>query len=108
MKLKNILIHFLLFIALGTKLYATPVSIEMDKESYSTDENPIVSVENMLGDEKDWIAIYPKESSNDWENVLRWDWTDGFINGSLTFERLPVGEYEARDCFRLRSCNLYG
>ena len=100
MKLKNILIHFLLFIALGTKLYATPVSIEMDKESYSTDENPIVSVENMLGDEKDWIAIYPKESSNDWENVLRWDWTDGFINGSLTFERLPVGEYEARVFFQ--------
>jgi hypothetical protein len=101
MKLKNILLLFLLFIALGTKLYATPpVSIEMDKVNYTTEEHPIVYLNNMLGDEEDWIAIYPKNSSNDWENVIYWDWTDGFINGSLSFERLPIGEYEARVFFK--------
>jgi len=100
MKLNNILILLLVFLALGTKVYATPVSIEMDKVSYSTDENPIVYVNNMLGNEKDWIAIYPKNSSNDWTNIIHWAWTDGFINGSLSFERLPVGEYETRVFFK--------
>ena len=100
MKLNNILILLLVFLALGTKVYATPVSIEMDKVSYSTDENSIVYVNNMLGNEKDWIAIYPKNSSNDWTNIIHWAWTDGFINGSLSFERLPVGEYETRVFFK--------
>ena len=105
MNLKNILITVLLFIVLGTKLYASQVTVEMDKATYTTEENLSVNVTNMFGDVKDWIAIYPKNSSNDWENVIHWSWTGGFINGSMTFDTLPVGEYEARVFFE-NSYNL--
>ena len=104
MKLKNILI-MLLFILLSTKLYANHVNIVMNKATYTTEENINVDVTNMFGDTEDWIAIYPKDSSNDWENVLRWSWTDGFINGSMTFDTLPIGEYEVRVFFK-NSYNL--
>ncbi|SFV71528.1 no hits [hydrothermal vent metagenome] len=105
MKLKNILITTLLFILLGTKLYANEVSIKTDNLTYTTEENITVHATNMLGDSEDWIAIYPKGSSNDWANVIAWNWTDGFINGSITFERVPVGEYEVRAFFK-NSYNL--
>jgi len=105
MKLKNILTMVLLFIVLGTRLYASQVTVEMDKATHTTEENLNVNVTNMFGDEKDWIAIYPKGSSNDWENVIHWSWTGGFINGSMTFDTLPVGEYEVRVFFK-NSYNL--
>jgi len=105
MKLKNILITTLLLLVLGMKLYANEVTIETDNVTYSTEESITVHANNMFGDSEDWIAIYPKDSSNDWENVIQWSWTDGFINGSVTFERLPIGEYEVRVFFK-NSYNL--
>ena len=105
MKLKNILIMALFFLALGTKLDASQVNIEMNKVTYTTEEKIIIDVNNMFGDTQDWIAIYPKGSSNDWINVLRWSWTGGFINGSMIFDTLPTGEYEVRVFFK-NSYNL--
>ena len=105
MELKNILTTILLFLLLGTKLYANEVSIQTDNLTYTTEKNITVHAHNMSGDSEDWIAIYPKGSSNEWVNVIQWDWTDGFIDGSLTFENLPVGEYEVRAFFK-NSYNL--
>jgi hypothetical protein len=99
MKLKNMLLSFLLLILLGTQLYASEVSIEMDKATYTTEDNISIQVTNMSGDPEDWIAIYPKESSNEWENVVAWEYTNGFIEGSITFKNISAGEYEIRVFF---------
>jgi hypothetical protein len=84
--------------------HATP-TVQTNKMVYNTNESITVNVTDMFGDPKDWIAIYPSGTSNEWENVLRWSWTDGFTEGSKTFESLPIGDYDARVFFE-NSYNL--
>lgn len=56
--------------------------------------------------EQDWLAIYKKESSNEWSNVISWTYLD-VLKGEAPFDTnskvwtnatkgLPIGEYEAR------------
>ena len=81
------------------------LNIITSKSNYASNENIIVNFENMLGDQHDWIAIYPKGSTNEWKNVLKWRWTNGATTGSFTFDGLPLGEYETRAFFE-NSYNL--
>lgn len=74
-------------------------NIQTNKEIYEVNEAILVNYENMSGNDQDWIGIYPKNSNNDWENVLQWTWTDGGVAGNHNFEGLAVGEYEVRAFF---------
>jgi hypothetical protein len=74
-------------------------NIQTNKEIYKVNEAILVNYENMSGNDQDWIGIYPKNSNNDWENVLQWTWTDGGVVGNHNFEGLAVGEYEVRAFF---------
>ena len=76
------------------------VALTIDKEDYTDSENITIHFSNMVGDAEDWIGIYPKNSSNAWENVIHWEWTGGKRDGELTFSTLDVGEYEVRAFFR--------
>lgn len=69
------------------------------KTQYSITEKITVNFENMLGN-KDWIGIYPAESTNAWKNVIDWAWTDDKKNGQLSFDSLAVGNYEIRAFFK--------
>jgi len=81
------------------------VVVTLDKASYIPTEAIAVTFENMSGNTQDWIGIYPAGSSNDWGNVVQWNWTGGVVNGSVNFNALPVGNYEARAFFN-NSFNL--
>ncbi len=70
--------------------------IVLDKLTFKPSEDISIGFKNLPGNKKDWIAIYPKGSSNEWKNVLRWDFTDSKISGKKYFKKLPVGFYEAR------------
>jgi hypothetical protein len=98
MKLKLIFIAGLLFSSLNAT-DTNPATIQTDKGTYGTEDKIVVTVSNMLGDAHDWVAIYKADSSTAWENVLRWDWTDGITDGNFTFDELPEGEYEAKAFF---------
>jgi hypothetical protein len=74
-------------------------AIATSKTEYEIDEQIEVTVENMLGNHEDWIGIYPKGSSNEWENVVAWDWTGGIKNGTVSLPNIPAGAYEARAFF---------
>ena len=74
--------------------------VETNKNIYSENKDIIVSFYEMSGHEEDWVAIYSKGSSNDWDNVLQWDWTDGKDSGTLKFDELPKGSYEVRAFYR--------
>ena len=78
-------------------LHAT--TIETNKELYSNDEQIVVTFDNMSGGNEDWIGIYPAGSTNDWENVIQWDWIRGEISGTKNFEALPIGTYDIRVFF---------
>jgi len=82
-------------------------SVATTKETYKPNEKITVNYSNMSGANKDWFAIYPKNSNNEWDNVIEWIWTKGQINGIKTFKQLPVGEYEVRlflqDSFNLET-----
>jgi hypothetical protein len=75
------------------------VTVDTTKEVYSTDEKIIAMYSNMSADDEDWIAIYPAGSSNDWENMIQWQWTNGNKAGVSNFGTLPAGEYEVRVFF---------
>ena len=67
------------------------------KEYYSEDKIKIkFSNVPIAFDYANWVAIYPKESSTEFLNVIQWKWIAQKRKGSLTFDPLPKGEYEAR------------
>ena len=77
-----------------------PATIKTEKEVYKTNEKVQVVVNNMLGDKKDWIGIFSKNSSSEWKNVIRWSWTNGEESTSINFKPLKAGVYEARAFFK--------
>ena len=75
-------------------------TVTTTKESYRPQEVIPITFLGMLGHEKDWIAIYPVGTNNDWGNVVKWNWTQGKVDGNLTFSNLPQGNYEVRAFFQ--------
>ena len=71
-------------------------TVRTTKTTYSSNEHIVVNFTNMVAKHQDWIGIYPKGSSNAWDNVITWHWTDDKTNGQVTFNALPTGQYEAR------------
>ena len=50
--------------------------------------------------QKDWIAVYPKDATNAWKNVLKWSWA----------RKLPVnkgGYYEYKDALSINKAGNY-
>ena len=89
------LIFILLFVV--SSLNAT--TVETSKDIYAPQENIHVNFSEMLGDVKDWVGIYSVGSSNAWGNVLKWEWTGGLTEGTVTLDSLPNGNYEVRAFF---------
>ena len=87
------------FEIVGIAPVAPDVNLTTDKISYLETETITVAFSEMQGNETDWIGIYPAESSYEFVNVLDWVSTNGDINGTVTFESLAIGSYEARAFF---------
>jgi len=89
-----IVILFLLFGILNAT-----VTVQTSKDIYTPQENIKVTLAGMLGNTEDWVGIYPVDSTNDWENVVQWNFTGGIIDGNVTINHVPVGNYEVRAFF---------
>jgi len=100
MKLKLIFMLGLVVAFLHAEDTTTSTSLTMNKKVYSVDDKIVVTVSEMLGDKKDWIAIYKAGTSTEWSNVLQWKWTDGINSGNFTFDKLPAGKYVTRVFFK--------
>jgi hypothetical protein len=92
--LKKIILISIIFIGL-----LEAATLNTNKVSYTSHENIIATYKDTTNGQRDWIAIYPKNSSNAWANVIQWKWIKGKVNGNTTFTKLPVGEYEVRVFF---------
>ena len=78
---------------------AVKASLQTSNNHYTNSEKITVHFQDMLGDKKDWIALYSKGSTNDRKNIIEWHYTNGLKDGNITFEKLPSGQYEARAFF---------
>jgi len=74
-------------------------TLTTNKATYTDNENIVATYKGTTNGQKDWIAIYPKNASNAWGNVIQWKWIKGKVNGTTTFTKLPVGSYEVRVFF---------
>ncbi len=90
--------YLLIWLLMTLSLFAA--TIQTTQQQYTPLEAVSVTVSGMLGDQEDWVGIYPKDATNDWDNVVSWRWTGGIKNGTVTLDTLPDGEYEARAFFK--------
>ncbi len=74
-------------------------TLKTKKEEYLAGEKITVEYTNMLGNSQDWIGIFPKDSNDDFDNVVIWKRTDGEKAGSVTLSGIAAGEYEIRAFF---------
>ena len=86
-------------------------TVDLNKDTFTQNEQIIVSFAEMTAQNDDWIAIYPEDSNNSWINVIKWQWTDDVAAGNLTFDALPVGNYEVRafynNSYRLKASKAF-
>jgi len=93
---KKITVTLLLF---STFLLAQPSVTLTDIEAEG--DIKISILKNSIG-EKDWIAIYPKNASNAWSNVIMWKWVKDLATlnqkySFLTYQKIfKAGEYQVR------------
>jgi hypothetical protein len=67
------------------------------RKKYGEDENVSVIVTMPLSGDRDWVGIYPVGASNDWENVIAWNWVEeGVTVLSEVRSAMPEGRYEVR------------
>ena len=82
-------------IVMFTVLSAVELKVK-EGNTITTNDNLVVEFKGMKGQHKDWIAVYKGGSSNAWENVVKWKYTDDKLNGEINFGKLPVGMYDVR------------
>ena len=97
----------IIFISLLLVSILPAATVNTTKKVYTPVESITATYKDMSGDNTDWIAIYPAESSTAWKNVVQWKWIGGKINGQQAFQKLPVGDYEVR-VFLKNSFNVAG
>ncbi len=90
--MKKLFASILLFV--GVNLFA--ISVSVDKSEYKPYERVAVTLTQMPGDAGDWMGIFPKGSSNAWENVLAWKYDGEVFDGTYELDGVLKGEYEVR------------
>lgn len=78
---------------------AAVLNITPRKATYDPYELIHVDFENMRGLESDWIGIFNVGTDNTKESALEWRDAKSLVNGELSFNGLPAGNYEARAYF---------
>ena len=76
--------------------------IAVVKNVFDPDGPVIVNVQNLEGNDDDWVGIYPQGATNDWGNQVGWHWTGGIKDGTVQVtlnNDTPEGIYEARVFF---------
>ncbi len=81
-----------LMLLLDDKEAVNQATIAINNNQISPNESIQISLTNLSGFE-DWVGIYPRGASNDWENVVTWVWAN---NTEVTLDGVPAGEYDAR------------
>ncbi len=79
---------------LKATLSATKVCIAAPCNVYGDNEDLAFVITNQKDDNENWIAIFKKSDSSDFNNVVQWQWTMGRNN--IIFNPIEAGVYEVR------------
>ncbi len=74
----------------------TNAKIVIKSQQVITGENIELKLTGATFQEGEWIGIFPKDTPNSWENTWSWTYTEEAVNGELTLEGVPAGNYEIR------------
>ncbi|CAA6817510.1 MAG: No hits [uncultured Sulfurovum sp.] len=77
----------------------TAFNVESRKPAYDPFELIYADFVNMRGAGSDWIGIFPVGATHSKESAIEWKYAKSLVNGSLSFNGLPVGTYEMRASF---------
>ncbi|TGN99739.1 hypothetical protein PN36_34320 [Candidatus Thiomargarita nelsonii] len=84
----------------GSVHNADNLSIAINNDDVSPNEEVRVNVTGELSGNQDWVGIYPAGASNSWNNVIAWNWISDATRSNLGLSKIlkdmPAGEYEAR------------
>jgi len=74
-----------------------PLPIKTVQDTYNVDETVSITVDTPLSGDEDWVGIFRVGASNDWANVIAWNWVgQGNTVLSRNQKPMPAGEYEIR------------
>ncbi len=80
--------------------------IKTTQDTYNVNDTVSITVNRPLSGDEDWVGIYKVGDSNDWANVIAWNWVNqGTTQLSKIKKPMPAGEYEIRLFFH-NSYNL--
>jgi hypothetical protein len=68
--------------------------LTMSKSTYAVNESIVVTYAGLPGNAKDWIGLFKAGASN--TQYGQWFYTNGAKSGTMTFNGLAAGSYEAR------------
>jgi len=71
--------------------------IKTVQATYNVDETVSITVDTPLSGDRDWVGVFRIGASNDWGNVIAWNWV-GQGKTALTRDTkpMPAGKYEIR------------
>jgi len=79
----------------GAKSFTIIPYIKSEKETYKSHEIIHINFDNLRGAGSDWIGIFPVGADTQKEDAIEWKSVNALVKGELTFNGLPVGNYEA-------------
>lgn len=68
--------------------------IQLDKTTFALGEPIVVRYENLPGGSLDWVGTFRAGTSND--QYLQYIYSQGRRSGTMAFDAVPAGDYEAR------------
>jgi len=87
---------------LGQTPHIVVPQIAVVKNVFAPDGPVIVHLQNLEGNDDDWVGIFPQGAASEWKNQVGWAWTGGIQNGTVNIplgDNIPEGIYEARVFF---------
>lgn len=75
------------------------ITLTTDKEQYLVNEPVTISFTGVPGDKKDYISV-PRPDAHPTYQPQMWQYLEGKKSGSITFESVITGEWEARLYFK--------
>jgi len=85
------------FTMLTESLNAAALSFSTTKTTYSSTEKITINYNNVPIANNNWVAIYNKQDSNVWANVIAWRWVKKANDTNFIITQgLPQGDYETR------------
>ncbi|MDB4789910.1 hypothetical protein OAG66_00955, partial [bacterium] len=92
---KQIKILYIIAIYILSLSHVSAQELAPTKTIYKPGESVVISFSGGPGNAKDWVGIYKEGQTPGDVSSAQWTYVDGETSGTLGFDPLPLGKYEA-------------